>query len=503
MPDNDHTTNREPTHGFEKLRAVRLEKLEALRAAGLNPYPYRFERTHTVEQCRSGEKELSESETTVSVAGRVMSIRGHGKTMFGHVEDPSGRVQMYVRRDDIGEGSYAAFKLVEVGDIVGVTGKLFRTRTDELTVRVATFEVLSKAVRPLPEKWHGLTDKEVRYRQRYVDMVMNPEVREVFVTRTLLMETMRQFLRSRNFLEVETPVLQPLYGGAAARPFTTHHNALDMTLYLRIANELYLKRLLVGGFERVFEFSKDFRNEGIDRSHNPEFTMMECYAAYLDYNDYMDMVEEMMRAIAAELTPDGTVTYGEHKIDFNPAWRRVTWFGALEEATGVDFRSMDADGVRREAKRLGVELAPDAPVSKALDEVFGEKVEPGLIHPAFVYDYPKELSPLAKDHRSEAGLVERFEPFVCGFEVGNAFSELNDPLEQRARFEEQMRFREGGDDEAHMLDEDYIRALEYGMPPAAGLGIGIDRLTMVFTNSHSIRDVIFFPHMRPEDGRTP
>jgi lysyl-tRNA synthetase class 2 len=495
--------NNETARGFQRLRAVRLEKLEEMRSAGHEPYPYRFERTHTVSECRAGEKELTEPPTRVSLAGRVMSLRGHGKTAFGHLQDTSGRLQFYVRRDDLGADAFGVFKLIEVGDIIGVAGELFRTRTDELTVRAEAFDVLSKAIRPLPEKWHGLTDKEIRYRRRYLDLVMNPEVRDVFVRRTLLVETMRQFLRSRGFLEVETPVLQPLYGGAAARPFTTHHNALDMRLYLRIANELYLKRLLVGGFERVFEFSKDFRNEGIDRAHNPEFTMMECYAAYLDYNDYMEMVEEMMRDLAAVLTDDGVVRYGEHTVDFTRPWRRVRWFDALQDATSVDFRGMATADVRAEAKRLGVELPPDVPLSKALDAVFSERVEPGLIEPTIVYDYPKELSPLAKDHRSEAGLVERFEPFVCGFEVGNAFSELNDPLEQRRRFEEQMRFRDQGDDEAHMLDEDFIRALEYGMPPAAGLGIGVDRLAMIFTDSHSIRDVIFFPHMRPEEGRSP
>jgi lysyl-tRNA synthetase class 2 len=312
---------------------------------------------------------------------------------------------------------------------------------------------------------------------------------------------MRQFLLARGFLEVETPILQPLYGGAAARPFTTHHNALDMQLYLRIADELYLKRLLVGGFERVFEFSKDFRNEGIDRSHNPEFTMMECYAAYLDYNDFMDMVEEMMREIAGQFSEDGTIKYGENQIDFNRPWKRMTFFESIEKVTGIDFRGMPEEQVREKAKDLDIELDRNAPLSKALDEIFSQAVEPGLIQPTFVYDYPKALSPLAKDHRSEPGLVERFEPFVGGFEVGNAFSELNDPVEQRRRFEQQAAFRERGDEEAHVLDEDYIRALEYGMPPAAGLGIGVDRLAMVFTDSHSIRDVIFFPHMRPEDGR--
>jgi len=488
-------------HGFEKLRGVRIEKMERLREVGLNPYPYRFDQTHFVDIVRDTEASLTRDETVVSLAGRVMSLRGHGKTMFGHLEDRTGRLQFYVKRDDIGVEAFEPFKQVEVGDIIGIAGTLFRTRTDELTVHVDRFEVLSKALRSLPEKWHGLTDKEIRYRQRYVDLIMNPEVRDVFVKRTALTEVMRQFLRGQNFLEVETPVLQPLYGGAAARPFTTHHNALDMKLYLRIANELYLKRLLVGGFDRVFEFSKDFRNEGIDRSHNPEFTMMECYAAYLDYMDYMDMVENMMREIASELSGGSAITYQGNQIDFSRPWKRMTFFDSIREKTGIDFRGMAEGDVLAEARRLGVELEKGTPISRALDEVFGEVVEPSLIEPTFIYDYPKELSPLAKDHRSEEGLVERFEPFIGGFEVGNAFSELNDPLEQRRRFEQQMAYRDRGDDEAHMLDEDYIRALEFGMPPAAGLGIGIDRLTMVFTDSHSIRDVILFPHMRPEEGR--
>jgi lysyl-tRNA synthetase class 2 len=499
MTDENHTTD--DKQGFEKLRRVRIEKLEQLREIGCNPYPYRFDVTHRAKDVIHDEPRLIADEAEVSLAGRVMSLRGHGKTMFGHLEDASDRLQFYVRKDVLGDGPYASFKLVEVGDIVGIRGEVFRTKTDELTVRVESFEVLAKALRPLPEKWHGLTDKEIRYRQRYLDLMMNRDVRDVFYTRSKLVETMRQFLISKGFLEVETPILQPLYGGAAARPFTTHHNALDMQLYLRIADELYLKRLLVGGFERVFEFSKDFRNEGIDRSHNPEFTMMECYAAYLDYNDYMDMVEEMMQVIAAELTENGVVTYGEHKIDFSQPWKRVTYFHSVLQATGVDFRSLSAEDVHAEAAKLDVKLEPGVPISKVLDEVFSELVEPTLIQPTFVYDYPKELSPLAKDHRSEPGLVERFEPFVCGFEVGNAFSELNDPIEQRKRFEEQSAFRAQGDDEAHVLDEDYIRAMECGMPPAAGLGIGIDRLAMVFTDSRSIRDVIFFPHMRPEEGR--
>jgi lysyl-tRNA synthetase class 2 len=497
----DEINHTDDQHGFEKLRAMRIEKMGRLREGGCNPYPYRFDVTDTADAIRRDERRLVSEEAVVSLAGRVMALRGHGKTMFGHLEDASGLIQFYARKDTMGEQPYADLKLIEVGDIIGIRGTVFRTKTDELTVKIESFETLAKALRPLPEKWHGLTDKEIRYRQRYLDLVMNREVRDVFRMRSKLVESMRRFLISKNFLEVETPVLQPLYGGAAARPFVTHHNALDMQLYLRIANELYLKRLLVGGFERVFEFSKDFRNEGIDRSHNPEFTMMECYAAYLDYFDFMDMVEEMMRVIAGELTENGVVRYGEHEIDFKGQWKRITFFDALREATGVDFRGMPPAQLRSEAKRLEVKCDPEVPVSKALDAIFSEKVEPGLIQPTFVFDYPREMSPLAKDHRGEPGLVERFEPFVCGFEVGNAFSELNDPIEQRRRFEQQAAFRAEGDEEAHVLDEDFIRALEYGMPPAAGLGIGIDRLAMVFTNSRSIRDVIFFPHMRPEEGR--
>jgi lysyl-tRNA synthetase class 2 len=487
--------------GLEKLRAVRVEKMEALRGAGVNPYPYRFAVTHSVAELFAGEAALTAAGAEVAFAGRVMALRGHGKTCFGHVEDSSGRMQIYIRRDEAGDEAFGRFETLDLGDVVGVRGVLFRTRTGELTVRVTSFELLAKSLRPLPEKWHGLTDKEIRYRQRYVDLAVNPEVREVFRKRTVLVETMRQFLRGRGFLEVETPILQPLYGGAAARPFTTHHNALAMTLYLRIANELYLKRLLVGGFERVFEFAKDFRNEGIDRSHNPEFTMMECYAAYLDYRDFMDMVEEMMKAIALALTPDGVVSYGGRPLDFAQPWRRMRYFDALREKTGMDFRARSDEVLLAQARELGVVLEKGTPASVIIDEVFGATVEPDLQEPTFIYDYPRELSPLAKDHRSEAGLVERFEAFVAGFEVGNAFSELNDPLEQRRRFEQQVENRARGDEEAHQLDEDYIRALEYGMPPAAGLGMGIDRLTMVFTDSHSIRDVIFFPHMRPEEGR--
>ena len=491
----------EELHGVDRLRAVRIEKADALRDMGTNPYPYRFEVTHNVAALVAGEATLAPAETVVRLAGRIMAMRGHGKTCFGHIEDSSGRIQFYVRRDDLGEDAFTRFEKMEVGDIAGIAGVVFRTKTNELTVRVQTIELLSKALRPLPEKWHGLTDKEIRYRQRYVDLVVNPEVRAVFMKRSLITETMRQFLRGRHFLEVETPVLQPLYGGASARPFTTHHNALDMTLYLRIANELYLKRLLVGGFERVFEFAKDFRNEGIDRSHNPEFTMMECYAAYLDYMDYMDMVEEMFKTIATALDPAGVFKFGETELDFSKPWKRLRFFDAIKEKTGLDLYGKSEGELVALAKQAGVHVDKGLPASQIIDEVFSATVEPGLQEPTFIYDYPKELSPLAKDHRSLPGLVERFEGYVAGMEVCNAFSELNDPLEQRRRFEAQGELRERGDEEAQQLDEDYIRALEYGMPPAAGLGIGIDRLTMVFTDSHSIRDVIFFPHMRPEEGR--
>jgi lysyl-tRNA synthetase class 2 len=486
------------TEGVDNIRAVRHEKLEALREAGINPYPYRFDVSHKVAEVVEQEAALTKSEAKVRIAGRIMAKRGHGATSFGHVEDRTGRLQFYVRRDDVGEDIYKIYKLLEVGDLFGIEGTVFRTKTDELTVRVDCFEVLAKSLRPLPEKWHGLQDKEIRYRQRYVDLIMNPDVREVFYKRTRLIETVRQFLISRSYVEVETPILQPIYGGASARPFTTHHNALDVDLYLRIADELYLKRLLVGGFERVFEFAKDFRNEGIDRTHNPEFTMMECYAVHHDYMDYMAMVEEMFRAIADELGENGKVTFKGQTIDFAKPWKRLRFFEALKEYGGGDLRGKSETEVLAAADRLNVEIAKDTPISKALDEIFSEVVEPKLIDPTFVYDYPKELSPLAKDHRSEEGLVERFEPFICGFEVGNAFSELNDPIEQRRRFEQQGAMRKRGDDEAQVLDHDFIRALEYGMPPSAGLGIGIDRVAMIFTDSPSIRDVLFFPQMRPE-----
>jgi len=371
----------EELHGVDRLRAVRIEKADALREMGTNPYPYRFEVTNHVAQLLADEAALTERGTVVRAAGRIMSMRGHGKTYFGHLEDSTGRIQFYVRKDDLGEEAFTLFEKMEVGDIAGIAGVVFRTKTNEITVRAQSVELLSKALRPLPEKWHGLTDKEIRYRQRYVDLVVNPEVRAVFMKRSLITETMRQFLRGRHFLEVETPVLQPLYGGASARPFTTHHNALDMTLYLRIANELYLKRLLVGGFERVFEFAKDFRNEGIDRSHNPEFTMMECYAAYLDYMDYMDMVEEMFKTIATALDPAGVFKFGETELDFSKPWKRLRFFDAIKEKTGLDLYGKSEGELVALAKQAGVHVDKGLPASQIIDEVFSATVEPGLQQP--------------------------------------------------------------------------------------------------------------------------
>ena len=484
--------------GIDKHRGVRIEKLGELISAGTNPYPYKFEVSHKVDDIIRDESVLAPSETRVTVAGRIMALRGHGAASFGHIEDRTGRLQFYIRNDEVGDDSYRIFKLLEVGDIVGIVGHVFRTKTEELTLRAAGMEVLAKSLRPLPEKWHGLRDKELRYRQRYVDMIMNPDVREVFRRRSLLIETMRQFLIARGYLEVETPILQPIYGGATARPFATHHNTLDIDVFLRIADELYLKRLLVGGLERVFEFSKDFRNEGIDRTHYPEFTMMECYSVYEDYMDFMDMVEEMFRTLAQELTPGGKTPYQGQEIDFTKPWARVRFFDALEKYTGMALRDSSESDVLAAAAKLKIDLPNGTPWAAAVDEIFSDKVEPALVEPTFVYDYPKALSPLAKDHRSEEGLVERFEPFICGFEMGNAFSELNDPIEQRKRFEDQAKLRLAGDQAAQVVDEDFIRALEYGMPPAAGLGLGIDRLAMIFTDSHSIRDVLFFPQLRPE-----
>ena len=423
----------------------------------------------------------------------------------------SGRIQIYLQRDTICTGEDKTMyntvfkKLLDIGDIIGVHGDVFRTQMGEITVNVKEFKLLSKSLRPLPvvkEKeghtYDAFKDPEQRYRQRYVDLIVNPSVRKTFIQRTILVNTMRNFLNTRNYIEVETPVLQPLYGGAAARPFKTHHNTLDQTLYLRIANELYLKRLIVGGYEGVYEFSKDFRNEGMDRFHNPEFTQMELYVAYQDYVWMMELVEKMVERIALALHGSTKVQVGEHVIDFKSPWKRFTMFEAIKEFTGIDISGMDEDELRKTAGMLGVEMDETMGKGKIIDEIFGEKCEPNLIQPTFITDYPIEMSPLAKKHRSSEGLVERFEAICNGKELCNAFSELNDPIDQRERFESQLQLGKRGDEEAMVLDEDFLRALEFGMPPTAGLGIGIDRLAMIMTNSTSIQDVIFFPQMKPE-----
>ncbi len=488
-----------PAGGQE--REQRKAKVARLREMGVTPYAYRFQRSHSTAEAVAREAELVAGGSTISLAGRVMTLRGHGHTAFGHLKDASGKLQFYIRDDEVSAREFEIFKLVDMGDIVGLTGTIFRTKTGELTLRVSSLEILSKAINPLPEKWHGLQDKELRYRRRYVDLIVNDDVYRTFLTRSKIVEAVRRFLIEKGFVEVETPVLQPLYGGALARPFVTHHNTLDVDLYLRIADELYLKRLIVGGMERVFEFSKDFRNEGMDRSHNPEFTMLECYAAFWDYTDMIAFVEELITSLARQVTGGTTVRYGEHEIDLSPPWRRLKYFDALHEAAGTDVRSADAEELARVAHARGLDPGDAESRGDYLDLLFSELVEPLLIQPTFVMDFPVEISPLAKIHRSEPGVVERFEPYIAGYEVGNAFSELNDPADQRERFEAIARAWKGGAHETHPIDEDYVRALEYGMPPTGGLGVGIDRLVMLLTDSPSIRDVILFPQMRPEEGR--
>lgn len=493
---------------LNELMKRRREELEQLKAAGINPYPYTFERNATAKEILDNYKD-DMPQWIVSVAGRIMSLRRMGKASFCHVQDMTGKIQIYLKRDDLGE-AYDHFKLLDIGDIIGVEGFVFRTKTGEISIHAQRYVLLAKSLRPLPvvkekvdEQGNKVTfdpfsDKELRYRQRYVDLVVNPDVRQTFIKRSLIIRQIRKFLDEKNFLEVETPALQPLYGGASARPFVTHHNALDIPLYLRIADELYLKRLIVGGFDGVYEIAKDFRNEGMDRTHNPEFTMMELYVAYKDYLWMMELVEQMIHSIAIALNGSASVKLGEHIIDFTPPWRRITMFGAIEEYTGKQLRGKSETELRSIAKELHIELDATIGPGKIIDEIFSAKVQPYLIQPTFIMDYPVELSPLAKKHRSEEGLVERFEGFINGQEICNAFSELNDPIDQRTRFEEQVRLRERGDEEAQTLDEDFLRALEYGMPPTAGLGIGIDRLVMVLTQQDHIRDVIFFPQMRPE-----
>lgn len=483
-----------------ELRQQRIKKLGDIRNAGINPYPYRFALSHSSKAIIESFDELESSKEKVSMAGRIKTVRLHGKTCFAHLADDTGHIQIYIRRDDVGEDVFSLFRLFDIGDIVGITGPVFKTRTDEITIKVEDITLLSKSLRPLPEKWHGLRDKEIRYRQRYLDLIMNPEVKEAFRIRTEVIRSMRSFLDERGFLEVETPVLQPIYGGASARPFMTHHNALDVDFYLRIADELYLKRLIVGGFEKVYEFAKDFRNEGMDRTHQPEFTQMELYQAYIDYNDLMVLVEEMISTVAQQVLGTMEIEYQGQHIDLSPPWERISLFESIEKFSKVDISQMDVDGLRGFCRERDLEIDEDLHRGQLIDEIYSELVESNLIQPTFITDHPVEMSPLAKRHRNNPDLTERFEPVIGGGEIGNAFSELNDPLDQRERFEQQRKLLEAGDEEAQVLDEDFLRALEYGMPPTGGLGIGIDRLVMLFTDSPSIRDVILFPQMRPEGG---
>jgi lysyl-tRNA synthetase class 2 len=497
---------------FSEQESIRRNSLQELIQLGINPYPADlFEVNATSKEILEKFSSDNSLFQNVSIAGRIMTRRIMGNASFAEIQDAEGRIQLYFNRDEICTGEDKTLyntvfkKLLDIGDIIGVEGFVFITKMGEITIHVKTFKVLCKSLRPLPivkEKdgvvYDAFTDAEQRYRQRYVDLIVNPQVREIFVKRSQLVNSMRSYLNSKSYLEVETPILQPIYGGAAARPFKTHHNTLDATLYLRIANELYLKRLIVGGYEGVYEFSKDFRNEGMDRFHNPEFTQMELYVAYKDYEWMMGLVEEMVEKITMDLHGTTEIKVNENVINFKRPWKRFTMFEVIEHFTSIDISAMQEEELKQTACKLDVDVNETMGKGKIIDAIFGDKCEPLLIQPTFITDYPVEMSPLAKKHRSKEGLVERFEAICNGKEICNAFSELNDPIDQRKRFESQLELGKRGDDEAMVLDEDFLRAIEFGMPPTAGLGIGIDRLAMIMTNSHSIQDVLFFPQMRPE-----
>ncbi len=480
----------------------RIKKLDELKAMGVEPFGGVFDaKDHAAEllnKYESSNKEALESSPVLCIiAGRIVAMRDFGKAAFAHVQDATGKIQVYFRRDILGE-KYSVVKKVDMGDIVGISGKLFRTKTNELTIEVDGFQFLTKSLRPLPEKWHGLKDIETRYRQRYVDLIVNPQVKEAFKKRSAIIKAVRDFLEEKGFIEVETPMMQQIPGGAAARPFKTHHNALGIDLYLRIAPELYLKRLLVGGYEKVYELNRNFRNEGISTKHNPEFSMLEFYIAYKDYSYLMSLTEELITYVAQKAIGSFKVPYGDVEIDFTPPYPKVPMLDALIQKGVPEEILNDIDKAAAWAKKNQIEIEKGASLGKILDEIFKEKVEPELIQPTFIIDYPVELSPLAKRKPDNPELVERFELFVAGREIANAFSELNDPMDQRERFQKQVEAKERGDEETMWMDEDFIKALEHGMPPAAGEGIGIDRLVMLLTNSVSIRDVILFPQLKPE-----
>ena len=498
-------------HSEQELQ--RRQKLVDLRALGIDPYPAEeFKVNVTALDIKENYDRDKLNYKDISIAGRIMSVRDMGKACFAVIQDATGRIQVYIRKDDICPGEDKTLydvvwkKLMDIGDIIGVSGYVFTTKTGEISIHVTTLKMLSKALKPLPivktdesgNSFDEVSDPEFRYRQRYVDLIINPQVRETFKKRSQIINSIRQTLINSGALEVETPILQSIPGGATARPFVTHHNALNMPLYLRIANELFLKRLIVGGFDGVFEFAKDFRNEGMDRTHNPEFTVLEFYIAYKDYNWMMNFTEQMLEKIVLDLYGKTEIAVGDKQIDFKAPFKRVTMYEAIKEFTGFDISGMDEAQLRNVCKQLNIHVEAHAGKGKLVDEIFGEKCEGNYIQPTFITDYPVEMSPLTKKHRTHEGLVERFELMINGKEIANAYSELNDPIDQRERFEEQLKLQERGDDEAMFIDHDFLRALEYGMPPTAGIGIGIDRLTMLLTNNAAIQEVLFFPQMRPE-----
>lgn len=483
---------------YNEIIQVRLEKLKELRDKGINPFGSRYNKTHYAQEVANYFLELAGKD--VAVAGRIVSKRGMGKAGFAHLQDITGKIQIYVRQSDVGDEAHELFKKIDIGDIVGISGYVFKTQKGEVTVGAKEITILCKSLRPLPEKWHGLKDVELRYRQRYIDLIANPEVKDVFILRSRIIKSMRSYLDNRGFLEVETPTMHAIAGGASARPFITHHNTLDIDLYMRIALELHLKRLIVGGFDKVYEIGRVFRNEGISTRHNPEFTMMELYQAYVDYQDMMSLTENMIASIARDVLGTTKITYQGAEIDLTPPWPRISMVDAVRKYTPFDYDKITTDEEARSiAAELGIKVSKDATRGIILNDIFEEKVEKHLIQPTFIMDYPLEISPLAKRKADNPSFTYRFELFITAREFGNAFSELNDPIDQRERFVKQVEQRDKGDDEAHMMDEDYLKALEVGMPPTGGLGIGIDRLIMLLTDSPSIRDVILFPTLRPRD----
>jgi lysyl-tRNA synthetase, class II len=486
---------------IDDITRQKLNKLVALRAAGIEPYPYGYHRTHTVQQAiailQQNKENLQTQEFRVNVAGRIMAKRGMGKSAFMDLRDGSGKIQLLFRINTLGENKYNLVKSMDIGDIIGAKGKLFLTHTGEPTIEVKDFTLLAKSLQPLPEKWHGLVDVEKRYRQRYLDLISNPDARKIFETRSRVIQAIRDFLNQRGFLEVETPVLQPEAGGASARPFITHHNALDRDFYLRIALELHLKRLIIGGFDKVYELGRIFRNEGIDFRHNPEFTMLETYEAYVDYQDVMKMVEEMLSTLCQQVLGTQKVDFNGQLIDFTPPWRRIELRQAVIQYAGLDYDQYpDTESLKAEMLRRGIQFDPNKERGKLIDELISTFIDPQMIQPTILYDYPIELSPLAKKKPGNERVVERFEAYAGGMEITNAFTELNDPIDQRQRFQQQTEERARGDEEAQETDEDFLLAMEHGMPPTGGLGVGIDRLVMILTNQQSIREVILFPALR-------